>query len=412
MHNRLNMFSVAALAVGLSVGARQLQAAKAEARPETTPPAAAEDPIKTIKGQHVTLEFRASDFKLLKNQEEYVTFLDNVYEKMQELTYASPPMILRGHKNLGAWGTAGEDGVRIDWTCVPGFMTGFNSGMIEFGVLHEIGHVFDARSFPRWYITPGCGGETFGNIKLSYAVEMLLRKDTPYRIEFGPGGQQTGYDFNNNFYLNFGQKYLASDTAWDKMAVDDLHSFHLTLIRKYGWDVYKKWFRAYYLIEAQKNGRAPSSCNDPVRINLICALLSAFSGDNLVPDFQQWRMPVTEASVNKVRQRYQLNDVCPAVEKQFAKEYAEGKISLDPLSLRVTVEPIPNKTMSKIGFFSALKIDGAVVRYTLDNSAVGSLFTKSYLGTPITVNKPVTVNAALFIPGKKEPILRTSLNRM
>jgi hexosaminidase len=404
MQCRLNALFLATVAVYLSAGLSPARAAKAEARP-----AAAEEPVKTVKGKQVTLEFRESDFKLLKSQAEFLAFLDSVYERMQELTYASPPMILRGHKNLGAWGTAGLDGVRIDWTCVPGFMTGFNTGMIEFGVVHEIGHVFDARNFPRWYITPGCGGETFGNIKLSYALEMLLRKDNAYRIEFGPGGKQTGYDFNNNFYLPAGKKYLASDTPWEKLGVDELHAFHMTLIRKYGWDVYKKWFRAYYLIEAQKDGRAPPSCNDPVRINLVCALLSAFSGDNLVADFQQWRMPVTEASVNEVRKRYQLSDVCPAVEKQFAKEYAEGKITLDPLSLRVTAEPVANKTMSAIGFFSAVKIDGAVVRYTLDNSEVGSLFTKSYQGTPVTVNKPVTVNAALFVPGKKEPVLTTTL---
>lgn len=409
MHNRLNVVFAASLAVCLVAGLSSVGGEQPEPGTAGAPAAAAQEQIKTVKGKYVTFEFRDSDFKLLKSQDEYVVFMDNVYEKMRELTSASPAMILRGHKNLGAWGTAGEDGVRIDWTCVPPFMKDFNEGLIEFGMIHEMGHVFDARSFPRWYITPHCGGETFGNIKLSYALDMLLRPDNSYRIVFGPGGRQTGYDFNNNFYLNAGKNFLASTNDWTKLGVDELHSFHMTLIRKYGWDVYKKWFRAYYPIEAQKDGRAPSSTDNPLRMNLVCALLSAFSGENLAPQFQQWRIPVTDESVNAVRERYQLADVCAAVEKQFAQEYAEGKITLDPLSLRVTVAPVPNKVVAKIGFFSALKADGAVIRYTLDSSAVGSSATKTYSGTPISVTRPVTVNAAMYLPGKKEPILKTSL---
>ena len=365
MHCRLHSFVAITLAVCLGVSLSSLGAQNSEPRPVRRPPAAAAERTMTVKGRHVTLEFRQSDFNLLKNPKDLTDFLDSVYEKMQELTFHSPTMSLRGQRNLDAWGTADENGIEIDWTCVPPLMKGFNTGTIEFGVIHEMGHVFDARNFGRWYITPICGGETLGNIKLSYAVDSLLRRDNQYRIEFGPGDGQTGYDFNNNFYLNAGKEYLASDTSWDKMDVDDLHSFHMTLIRRYGWDVYKKWFRAYYLIEAQKDGRAPSSCNDPVRINMVCALLSSFSGENLAPDFQEWRMPVTNKTVSEVVKRYQLTEVCAAVEKQFAREYAEGRISLDPLSLRVTVETVSNKPEAKVGFFSALKADGAIIRYTL-----------------------------------------------
>ena len=375
--------------------------------PAAKPPPENPDKTETVKGKYVTLEFRPGDYKLLKNQKQFVEFLDSVYEKMHELTYASPPMTLHGYKNLGAWGTAGEGGLNIDWSCVPGCMTGFNSGMIEFGMVHEMGHVFDARSFARWYITPVCGGETFGNIKLSYVVDSLLRKDTPYRIEFGPGGKQTGYDFNNRFYLPAGKKYLEGTQTWDQMGVDDLHSFHMTLIRRYGWDVYKKWFRAYYVIEAQKDGRAPQSCNDPIRINMVCALLSAFAGESLVPEFQRWRFPVTNESIDAVANRYRLREVCAAVDSQFDKEYAEGKIALDPLSLQVHAEKVPGKPVAKVTLFSVLKVNGAVIRYTLDNSEVGFPSTKGYIGTPITVSQPLTVSAALYLPGKREPVLKT-----
>lgn len=364
-------------------------------------------PTETLKGRHVSARFRPADWKLLKDPKEYIGFLDQVYQTMAELTANQPPMELRGYADLGAWGTAGLDGINIDWTCVPPFMTDFNSGKIEFGFVHEMGHVFDARDFARWYITPGCGGETFANIKLSYALEQLLLKDNRYRIEFGPGGRQTGYDFNNNFYLNAGKKYLAGTTPWDQMGVDDLHSFHMTLIRKLGWDVYKKWFRAYYKIEAQKDGRAPQAVNDPLRINLICALLSVFGDENLVPEFQRWRFPVTDKSVMEVAKRYDLKQVCAATDQQFAEEYAAGNIHLDPLSLRVRMTQAAGGTAAASIFSILRSSPGALVRYTLDNTPVTAA-SKTDAGTPIPLATGATVHAALFVTGKEQPVLTAS----
>ena len=360
-------------------------------------------PVKTetLKGQHVSARFRPEDWQLLDNPNEFIGFLDQVYQKMAELTANQPPMELRGKEKLGAWGTAGLDGIDIDWTCVGPFMNDFKSGKVEFGFVHEMGHVFDARDFARWYITPHAGGEAFANIKLSYALEQLLLKDNRYRIEFGPGGRQTGYDFNNNFYLNAGKKYLAGTTPWDKMGVDDLHSFHMTLIRKLGWDVYKKWFRAYYKIEAQKDGRAPASVSDPLRINLICALLSVFGDENLVPDFQRWRFPVTDKSVMEVAKRYDLKQVCAATDQQFAAEYAAGKIHLDPLSLRVRVIKNADGSATASIFNILRSTPSAVVRYTLDNSPVTAT-SKVDAGTPIVLAAGATLHAGLFITGKAE----------
>ena len=361
----------------------------------------------TLKGQHVSARFRPDDWKILKDPKEFIGFLDQVYDSMVELTSNQPPMVLRGHEKLGAWGTAGLDGIDIDWTSVPPFMQDFNSGKVEFGFVHEMGHVFDARDFARWYITPNAGGEAFANVKLSYALERLLTKDTRYRIEFGPGGRQLGYDFNNNFYLHAGDKYLAANTAWDQMGVDDLHSFHMGLIRKLGWDVYKKWFRAYYKIEAQKDGRAPASVSDPLRINLVCALLSTFGNENLVPDCQHYRFPVTDKSVLEVAKRYDLKAVCAATDLQFAEEYAAGKIHLDPLSLRVRLTKASDGSASASIFNILRSTPSAVVRYTLDNSPVTAT-SKVDGGTPIALAAGATLRAALFVPGKPEPVLTTS----
>lgn len=361
--------------------------------------------IETRKSAHVSASFRPSDWQAVEKPAEFMGFLDEVYDAMAELTNARPPMVLTGYENLGAWGTAGMDGIRIDWTCVEPFMKDFNKGKIEFGFVHEMGHVFDARDFARWYITPSCGGETFANIKLSYALERLLREDTRYRIEFGPGGLQTGYAFNDNFYLNAGAKYLASDTPWTQMSVDDLHSFHMALIRKVGWDVYKKWFRAYYEIEKQKDGRAPDNVNDPARINVVCALLSLFSDENLVPHFQKWRMPVTDKSIMEVAKRYDLKRVRQTVDAQFAKEYVAGAIHLDPLSLRVRMGE------SQASIFSIFRsTPSAVVRYTLDGTPV-TVGSKIDQGEMLVVPAGATVHAALFLPGGETPVLTASGSR-
>ena len=188
------------------------------------------------------------------------------------------------------------------------------------------------------------------------------------------------------------------------MSVDDLHSFHMKLIRKVGWDVYKKWFRAYYRIEAQKDGRAPAGVADPLRINLICALLSMFSGEDLVADFQQWRMPVTDQSVLEVAKRYDLKKVCPAVDAQFAEEYAAGKIHLDPLSLRIRIlKTAAGKPQASI--FSILRGTPSVtVRYTLNGTPV-TVTSKVDTGSSIPVAAGNTINAAMFVPGKPQPVL-------
>ena len=368
----------------------------------------AEDPTaektETLKGKYTSARFRPEDWQAADDPKAFMDFLDQVYVTMAELTDCRPPMELRGFEKLGAWGTAGIDGINIDWTCVQPFMKDFNTGKIEFGFVHEMGHVFDARDFPRWYITPGCGGETFANIKLSYAFDRLLLKDNRYRVEFGPGGLQTGYDFNNNFYLHAGKGYLASDTPWDKMSVDDLQSFHMSLIRRYGWDVYKKWFRAYYKIESQKDGRAPSGVSDPLRINLICGLLSVFSGEYLVPDFQTWRMPVTDKSVLEVFKRYNLKEVCAATNKQFSEEYAAGKIHLDPLSLQVRFKKAADGK-AEASIFSILRESpGWIVRYTINDTPV-TPSSKIDTGIPFSLPLGAVVNAAAFVPGKAQPVL-------
>ncbi|MCW1886677.1 M60 family metallopeptidase [Luteolibacter flavescens] len=351
------------------------------------------------KGKHVSVSFRKDDWALLGERKDFIPFLDSTYLTMAELTNHRPPMTLRGYRDLGAWGTAGLDGVNIDWNFVPGLLTDFTKDKVEFGVLHEMGHVFDARNHGRWYITPSAGGETFANIKLSYAVECLLTDEAPYRIEFGPGGMQTGRAFNDNFYLNKGEEYLAGSQPWTAMDVDALHAFHLHFVRLYGWDVYKKWFRAYQVIEEDADGRAPESTEDPIRMQMVCALLSAFCGENLVPEFQRWRMPVTDEDVATLTKKHRLASVVKRVNADFAREFTKGGINLDPLSLAIRPQP-GKESVTIFSIFSDLP--KTEVRYSIDGSAPAR-----YTGTPVKVASSKTIEASLHVPGKRDAILKT-----
>lgn len=360
-----------------------------------------------VKGKHVTMYFRQSDWDILKDKTSFMEFYDQVYECMEELTANSPPMIIRGHQDLGAWGTAGMDGIRIEWGSVSEFMNDFNVKKISFGAIHEIGHVFDARDFPRWYITPGGGGEMFANFKLSYAVERLLTKDTPFVINFGPGGDQKGYEFNDRFFPPNGVEYLKSDKPWDDMSVDALHAFHHQFVRRFGWDVYKKWFRVYQEIEKQKDGRAPGEPKHPTRIQLACALLSKFSGEDLIPTFKEWRMPVTQEDIDTVSKRYKVDEVCAKVDERFMEEFLKGDIHLDPMSLSIRPMKAPNGRTGFTIFNIFGDSENVQIRYTIGGLEPDAT-AKVYAGKPIAAEPGATIKAVLFVKGAKGVQLTTT----
>ena len=139
----------------------------------------------------------------------------------------------------------------------------------------------------------------------------------------------------------------------------------------------------------------------------MCALLSLFADENLVPQFQQWRMPVSDKSVLEVAKRYELKQVCAATDLQFAREYAAGKIHLDPLSLRIRIQKAADGSPVASVFHIFKNTPGAVVRHTLDNTPV-DVSSKTIPNEPMPVAAGTTINAALFVSGKARPVLVTS----
>jgi hypothetical protein len=334
MRNILTSACVASLALACATALPAVNAAppkaKDAAQKDTAQADAAGQKLVTLKGKHVSVEFHEADFAILNDRDAFVKFLDDAWTQMHELTGASPEMIIHGGKTPpGVWGFASLEGVVVDWGAIPGIFQDFNKKKIAFGLIHEMGHRFDARDKPRWYITPHAGGEEFANLKLSFVFDRLLLPDNGYRVEFGPGGDQIGWNFNNNFYLPAAKDYLADPKIdWTNMSVDSLHAFHLKIARMYGWDVLKKWFRAYPYIEA-KGFWAPNSTDVPERMILECALLSHFANADLMPTIKEWRLPVTPATMAAAEKHFGLKQVYAQVEKQYAKEVKSGEIKVD-----------------------------------------------------------------------------------
>jgi hypothetical protein len=334
MHKLLTSVCVASLTLATAAAAPQAFAAPKPAKPKPTAQkpanATAGEKLVTMKGKQLSVEFRQMDFDLLDDPKAFVKFLDDAYLQMHELTGHSPVISIHGGKtSAGIWGYASLEGIVVDWGAVPGIFKDFNNKKIAFGLIHEMGHCFDARNKPRWYITPHAGGEEMANLKLSFVFDRLLRPDNEYRVNFGPGGDQTGWDFNNNFYLPAAKDYLADPTIdWTQMSVDSLHAFHLKIARTYGWDVLKKWFRAYPILEA-KGFWAPDSTDVPERIILECALLTHFAKADLMPIIKEWRLPVTPQTMAAAEKHFGLKEVYAQVEKQYAKEVKSGEIKVD-----------------------------------------------------------------------------------
>lgn len=119
-----------------------------------------------------------------------------------------------------------------------------------FGILHEIGHVFSAgniRGRGSW----NWNDEIFANFRMSYAVEVcngcVSQRNIVYR----------GADVRD-YYKIFYDETIGAGIP--KNNGDALHYTFLRIKDKYGWDVYKKAFRALYALEEDQLPKMDGAC--------------------------------------------------------------------------------------------------------------------------------------------------------
>jgi hypothetical protein len=271
------------------------------------------EPTKLIKGKSVGIELMESHFEKHKHVDRALQWMEQAYEAMEELTGVKPfdgeLSVIKECPEHPYWAYAGNP-VVLNTKYVDDTLKDFDDGIISFGWVHEFGHNFDVLG--PWYIWDGPSCEWQANFKLSYAFEHLADQSFRMRWNFQPAEYpardktetMTGTEFNERFFLFFGDPYLSDpNRSWDTMSSDELHSFFQRIQRMYGWDVFKEWYRTYGRLE--RAGKKPPETPEG-KVRLICAILSDQAGVDLVPVFQRWRFPVTAENVKAIKEEYGL----------------------------------------------------------------------------------------------------------
>ena len=178
--------------------------------------------------------------------DEWLSKLDKVYDSYVDLVGAAPydgrkiHIINTPGIEKGYWALAGNP---ILWNnnvkVTDVIERAVNLDDWGFGILHEIGHVFSARNiFGRgsW----NWNDEIFANFRMSYAVEMCNGGVSQRNVIYRGDDVRTYY------------KIFYDETIGQNIAKNNGDALHYTFLRikdKYGWDVYKKAFRALYALE-------------------------------------------------------------------------------------------------------------------------------------------------------------------
>lgn len=302
------------------------------------PVATLPEKLKTVKGKHIGISLMESRFKKFPGQENILRWMDQSCGAMKDLTGYKPfdgkMQIIQECPPHPWWAYAGNP-VVCNTDYVGTTIEEINDGYIPFGWVHEVGHNFDVLG--DWYIWNGPAAEWQANWKLVYAFETIA--DRSFKVRWGrnpsaayqPAGSvliTDGYHFVDAFFTFFGDSYLADPSRkWDTMSSDEMHSFFQRIQRVYGWDPYKKWYRAYSRFEAlgYKKPETPEA-----KVQLIAAILSQETGADLLPAFQRWRWPVTEQDVEAMMKAYPVN----------YRQQIKGDVSTKPIPGITGVSPI------------------------------------------------------------------------
>jgi len=293
------------------------------------------EPLKTMKGRCAGLSLQASRFDDWNNCRSVVRWIDQAYAAMHDLTGYTPRdgkvLILKEVPPIPAWAWA-SDPIELNTRYVDDAVDEAQHGILPFGWVHEMGHVFDMDEYKPWYCWNSALSEWQANWKLCYAIETM--EDQSFCMNWGrftggsypPPVQKKRYavparQFVDAFFLFWGDRYLAApERTWDTMNSDEWHSFHQRIQRAYGWEPYKLWYRTFKRFQDAGLER-PETAEE--QLHLTAAILSHATGVDLAPIFQRWRMPVTQADMEAIAARYPIEKE-PNVAPVAAREAAAG----------------------------------------------------------------------------------------
>ena len=245
------------------------------------------------ESEHIVVWFDPEKVTVTDEQmDQWLSKLDKVYESYHELVGDVPydgrkiHIINTPGIEKGYWALAGNPILwngRVKVTEV--IERAVNLDDWGFGILHEIGHVFSARN-ARGRGSWNWNDEIFANFRMSYAIEMcnggVSQRNVIYR----------GEDIRN-YYKIFYDETIGAGIA--KNNGDALHYTFLRIKDKYGWDVFKKAFRALYDIEEDQLPKMKSSYE---RFIYFLSHVSAAAGEDVTKTcYTQQELELIEESL-------------------------------------------------------------------------------------------------------------------
>ena len=269
-------------------------------------------------GRHVGLEMMPSHISKLSGKDAVMQWLDRVYDAMHELTGYTPidgNLVIIKECPEHPW-FAYVDGaglpIFMNTKRIDSVFDDIERGIAPSGWVHEIGHFFDVCG--KWYFWGSASVEWQANWKLCYAYETI--PDRSFKAVFSPNKNLAYWpehevvldarQWVDAYFLFTGDPYLADPARkWDTLSSDELHSFFQRLVRVYGWEPFKRWYRTYDRFE--KLGLTEPKTPEGT-IQLIAAILCKETDSDLVPVFQRWRMPVTREDVEAMNNKYPIKE--------------------------------------------------------------------------------------------------------
>jgi len=201
------------------------------------------------------------------------------------------------------------------------FVEAVNKQHMVFGWMHELGHDFDHADDGRhgkWYMWSYGASEAQANIKVVYTYEAMPDQDWKALL---PQRESSAYMatvhdlpldgkdcMDKQFIFNL-DPYLADPTIpWTVRFCQ--HVFLQRIACVYGWDPVKKWYRTYKIL-ADEGYERPETPEEKVK--LMAAILCETTGVDLVPLFQLWKAPVTQADVDAMKEKYPIEDAVKSI---------------------------------------------------------------------------------------------------
>jgi hypothetical protein len=285
------------------------------------PEAVIKEKLVRVEGKHMAYEITERHHEMLgKNNERLIRWLDQAYEAMQDLTGYTPyggKIITIIESPPHPWYAYAGNPIIMDTTYMDDFCKIINRHELPFGWVHELGHDFDICDYvhPDWY---AMGLESQANLKVVYAFGHIPDQD--WTADWGlnkgasypapdKGIMLPGAECMDHKFLFEGDKELADpELDWERTYCE--HIFTQRIARVYGWDPVKKWYRTYKVL-ADKGLPMPETRLE--RVRLQAAIMCETTGADLVPVYQRWKVPVTQADIDAIKQKYPIEEAVKSI---------------------------------------------------------------------------------------------------